>query len=150
MKTIDVKIALKKIANDYASRNTKAASTNLFKLAADCGMSVFDLTDFAEEKISKKCARNLMRAYLSRKHDKEILRAKCEATTTTVADIIRVVRKSLVEFKTNPSNYSKVAILGNTGVYLASPVYRHEDYNKVRIADIAELPAKVVDIIARY
>lgn len=149
MKTIEIKKTLKEIANDYTSSNTKAA-TSLFKLAADCDMSVFELADFAEEKIGKKCARNIMRAYLFRKHDKEVLRAKCEATTATVADIIRVVRKSLAEFKTSPNNYSKVAILGNTGVYLASPIYRHEDYNKVRIADIAELPAKVIDIIARY
>ena len=150
MKTIEIKNTLKEIAKNYASGDARTASTYLFKLSHDCGKSVFELADFAEKKISKKCARNVMRAYLFRKHDKDVLLSRCESATTTVADIIHLVRTSLAEFKTSPSNYSKVAILGNTGVYLASPVYRHEDYNKVRIADIAELPARVVDIIARY
>lgn len=36
------------------------------------------------------------------------------------------------------TNYFKVLIYGNTGVYYASPIYRHEDYNKSRLFDIDE------------
>ena len=150
MKTTEIKNNLKSIANNYANGDTKAASTSLYKLAADCGKSVIELVDFAEAKISKKCASNVFRAYTFRNYAKNVMRSKCESHTTTTADVIALIRKSLAAYKTNANNYSKVAILGNTGVYLASPVYRHADYNKTRIADIAELPAKVIDIISRY
>jgi hypothetical protein len=33
------------------------------------------------------------------------------------------------------TNYQKILIEGNTGIYLAHPVYQHLDYNKSRIFD---------------
>lgn len=33
------------------------------------------------------------------------------------------------------TNYQKILIEGNTGIYLAHPIYQHLDYNKSRIFD---------------
>jgi hypothetical protein len=40
--------------------------------------------------------------------------------------------------KTYGTTYFKVLIYGNTGVYYASPIYLHQDYNKTRLFDINE------------
>jgi hypothetical protein len=38
--------------------------------------------------------------------------------------------------RTKGTNYYKVFILGNTGIYYAHPEYGHADYNKHRVCDI--------------
>jgi hypothetical protein len=40
--------------------------------------------------------------------------------------------------KSYGTNYFKVLIYGNTGVYYASPIFKHQDYNKSRLFDIDE------------
>lgn len=42
------------------------------------------------------------------------------------------------------TNYFKVLIYGNTGVYYASPIYRHCDYNKSRLFDIDKNSEKLI------
>lgn len=47
--------------------------------------------------------------------------------------------------KTINTNYFKTMILGNTGIYYASPIYKHSDYNKTRLFDINEDNLKLMD-----
>lgn len=46
--------------------------------------------------------------------------------------------------KSYGTNYFKVLIYGNTGVYYASPIYRHLDYNKCRLFDIDTNTEKLI------
>ena len=45
--------------------------------------------------------------------------------------------ESLIEssIRAKGTPYFKIMIDGNTGIYYASPVYRHSDYNKTRVFD---------------
>lgn len=60
---------------------------------------------------------------------------------TTAKDyVISPLRKAYISIKdwSKPEHgrYQKVAMYGNTWLYLCSPIYGHSDYNKVRILPI--------------
>lgn len=44
------------------------------------------------------------------------------------------------------TSYVKIIIEGNTGLYLASPSYKHSDYNKTRLFDKSEKTLKLMRI----
>lgn len=46
--------------------------------------------------------------------------------------------------KAHGTPYFKVMILGNTGIYYASPIYQHKDYNKTRLFDITDETLKLM------
>lgn len=54
------------------------------------------------------------------------------------------------EFERKRDNYTKVATLGNTWLYCASPIYRHQDYNKSRILEIFGNEKTVLILCAKY
>lgn len=53
-------------------------------------------------------------------------------------------------FKESPiykgTNYHKIMIEGNTGIYLAHPGYKHSDYNKTRLFDKNEKTLKLMHL----
>ena len=54
----------------------------------------------------------------------------------------------LLENSINNKNtgYFKKMIEGNTGIYYASPVHLHSDYNKTRVFDKSELTLKIMEV----
>lgn len=44
------------------------------------------------------------------------------------------------------TKYHKVMIEGNTGIYYASEIYRHNDYNKTRLFDKNKATLQLMDI----
>lgn len=44
------------------------------------------------------------------------------------------------------TNYFKVMIEGNTGIYYCSPIYLHHDYNKTRLFDKTKATLKLMDL----
>lgn len=66
------------------------------------------------------------------------------------ADALAMLRRLLTE---NPSNYTKVPMMGHTHLYFCSPSYGHADYNKVRTCSIEgneEFVNKIVNIAERF
>lgn len=60
------------------------------------------------------------------------------------------VKKLLKDSKENINTpYFKTLIVGNTGIYYASPVYGHSDYNKTRVFDKTEKTLKIASIFNR-
>jgi len=43
------------------------------------------------------------------------------------------------------TNYYKVFILGNTGIYYAHPIYGHADYNKTRVCNITPYTKRLMN-----
>ncbi len=58
------------------------------------------------------------------------------------------ITRSLITLskKTKGTPYFKILIEGNTGIYYASPIYGHEDYNKSRLFDKNEIGLKLMNI----
>ena len=44
------------------------------------------------------------------------------------------------------TNYHKIMIEGNTGIYYCSPIYLHQDYNKSRLFDKNKATLKLMDL----
>lgn len=66
------------------------------------------------------------------------------------ADALNMLRRLLTE---NPSNYTKVPMMGRTHLYFCSPSYGHADYNKVRTCNIEgneNFCEKVCEIARRH
>ena len=65
-------------------------------------------------------------------------------------EALAMLRRLLTE---NPSNYTKVPMMGHTHLYFCSPSYGHADYNKVRTCAIEGNEAfceKVCEIAKRH
>lgn len=63
---------------------------------------------------------------------------------------LQMLRRLLTE---NPSNYTKVPMMGHTHLYFCSPSYGHADYNKVRTCNIEgneEFVNKIVKIGEKF
>lgn len=63
---------------------------------------------------------------------------------------LQMLRRLLTE---NPSNYTKMPMMGHTHLYFCSPSYGHADYNKVRTCNIEgneEFVNKIVNIAERF
>ena len=66
------------------------------------------------------------------------------------ADALNMLRRLLTE---NPSNYTKVPMMGHTHLYFCSPQYGHADYNKVCTCNIEgneEFVNKIVKIGEKF
>jgi hypothetical protein len=46
--------------------------------------------------------------------------------------------------------YFKLMIEGDTGIYLASPVYKHKDYNKTRLFDKTPYTLRLLELYNNY
>lgn len=79
--------------------------------------------------VSKKIKRELSKIYTGKKSEIQIVRS--------------LINQSL---KSKGTNYFKIMIEGNTGIYLASPVYLHSDYNKCRLFDKNEKTLKLMQL----
>jgi hypothetical protein len=75
---------------------------------------------------------------------KKITRARLNCTTVNISQIqkLKDLIKWSLECKGTP--YFKILIEGNTGIYYASAVYGHRDYNKSRIFDKNEKTLKLM------
>jgi len=79
---------------------------------------------------------------VSKKQAREI--AKYPATPV---NIYQRIRSLMVESRrTKGTNYFKVLIEGYSGIYYASPVYGHSDYNKTRVFDSSPLTLKLMNL----
>jgi hypothetical protein len=57
------------------------------------------------------------------------------------------VRRYLLDYNNNKgTSYAKILIEGNTGIYLSSPTYLHDDYNKCRVFDKNEQTLRLMAI----
>ena len=63
---------------------------------------------------------------------------------TNVYARIRGLIKQSIEAK--GTNYFKVLIEGCTGIYYASPVYGHSDYNKTRVFDATPVNIRIMNL----
>lgn len=85
---------------------------------------------------------NLLKEIVSKKIKREV--AKFDTSKKSQIQIVRsLINQSL---KTKGTNYFKIMIEGSTGIYLASPVYLHSDYNKCRLFDKNEKTLKLMDL----
>lgn len=62
----------------------------------------------------------------------------------TIFDIVRSLLKYCSGAK--GTSYFKVMIEGHSGIYLASPLYGHSDYNKTRLFDKNDKTLKIMQI----
>jgi hypothetical protein len=77
-----------------------------------------------------------------KKYDRAVLRQDNRKETPT-----QIVKRLYLQhnlYKGTP--YAKILIEGNTGIYLASPSYGHNDYNKCRVFDKNEQTIKLMHL----
>lgn len=74
---------------------------------------------------------SLIKEIVAKKVSREL--ARIEAAPKSPANITRTLLADAKLAAGTP--YAKIMIEGNTGIYYASPVYRHGDYNKSRLFD---------------
>lgn len=72
---------------------------------------------------------NDLKAIVAKKVSREV--AKIDNSKKSNVQTVRELIKWSLE--TKGTGYFKVLIEGNTGIYYASPVYGHSDYNKSRV-----------------
>lgn len=76
-----------------------------------------------------------------KKWDRMILKNKSYHALTQMEEVMYLLKWSA---KCRGTGYYKILIEGNTGVYYASPVYGHSDYNKHRLFDKTEKTLKIM------
>jgi len=76
--------------------------------------------------------------------EKKRQREKGRATTISIESRVKKLLAWSLECK--GTNYYKILIEGNTGIYYASPVYLHADYNKKRVFDKNEKTLKLMNL----
>jgi len=69
---------------------------------------------------------------------------KCSSESQTPIQLTLNIIKSAQSSK--GTNYFKIMIEGNTGIYLAHPEYKHQDYNKSRLFDKTPQNLKLMDL----
>jgi hypothetical protein len=79
---------------------------------------------------------------VTKKYDRNILKQdNCKETPT------QIVKRLYMQHKLyKGTSYAKVMIEGNTGIYLASPLHEHSDYNKCRLFDKNEHTIKLMNL----
>ncbi len=84
---------------------------------------------------------------LTKKHCRERERVLNQWNGSDIFGPAHVVAR-MVKHSTHreQSTHNKVMIEGNTGIYLASPVFLHKDYNKTRIFDKNEKTLRLMNI----
>ena len=86
---------------------------------------------------------SLFRDIVEKKKARELLKDSNFSNLRPLERIRIMLRQSIANKGTN---YHKVMIMGNTGIYYASPVYGHSDYNKVRIMDINPRNIRIMEL----
>ena len=76
--------------------------------------------------------------------EKKRQREKGRATTISIESRVKKLLTWSLECK--GTNYYKILIEGNTGIYYASPIYLHADYNKSRVCDKNEKTLKLMNL----
>ena len=84
----------------------------------------------------------LIKEIVTKKISREL--AKIDYPKKSDAEMVRELIGRNKSYKNTP--YQKIMIEGNTGIYLASPVHLHSDYNKSRLFDKSEKTLKLMDI----
>ena len=64
---------------------------------------------------------------------KKVSRELAKIDTSKKSNVQKVRELIQWSIQTKGTGYFKILIEGNTGIYYASPVYRHRDYNKSRV-----------------
>ena len=64
---------------------------------------------------------------------KKVSRELAKIDTSKKSNVQKVRELIQWSIQTKGTGYFKILIDGNTGIYYASPVYRHRDYNKSRV-----------------
>lgn len=82
------------------------------------------------------------REILAKKRNREY--AKIDTCKKTNIEIVRELIKRSIESRN--SNYFKVMIEGNTGIYYAHPEYAHGDYNKCRLFEKNTQTLKLMEL----
>lgn len=85
---------------------------------------------------------NQLKEIVSKKKERELLKLDCEQKTN-VQKLRSLINHSL---EVKGTNYFKILIEGNTGIYYASPVYQHSDYNKSRLFDKSPKNLKLMEL----
>jgi hypothetical protein len=86
---------------------------------------------------------SLFRDIVDKKKARELLKDSNYSNLRLMERIKIMLNQSL---SNKGTNYHKVMIMGNTGIYLASPVYGHSDYNKVRVMDISPRNIRIMEL----
>ena len=85
---------------------------------------------------------SLIKSIVAKKVHRELL--KCDSSAKGEATITRELINNST--KSISTNYHKIMIEGNTGIYLAHPSYQHSDYNKSRLFNKTEKTLKLMDL----
>jgi hypothetical protein len=70
-------------------------------------------------------------------------------TAPKKSDLGKLVELIKWSLQCKDTNYFKILIEGNTGIYYAHPEFKHQDYNKSRVFDKNENTIKYIDIFNR-
>lgn len=71
------------------------------------------------------------------------------STAPKKSDLGKLVELIKWSLQCKDTNYFKILIEGNTGIYYAHPDYKHQDYNKSRVFEKNENTIKFIDIFNR-
>lgn len=77
------------------------------------------------------------------KRTREIQKIDHENNLLEAKEVCQLLSDNLKRIETN---YLKIMIEGNTGIYLAHPVYNHSDYNKCRLFNKNEKTIKLMNL----
>jgi hypothetical protein len=77
---------------------------------------------------------------------KKLKREYLKANNPKESDAQKVIRLAKYNLSVKGSNYFKIMIEGNTGIYLAHPIHSHSDYNKCRLFDKNEKTLKLMEL----
>ncbi len=89
---------------------------------------------------------NNFKSIIEKKINRDYL--KLDVSKKSNASIIRdLINNSL---KAVGTPYFKILIEGETGIYYASPVYNHHDYNKSRLFDKTPQTIKLMELFNSY
>jgi hypothetical protein len=86
---------------------------------------------------------SLFRDIVDKKKARELLKDSNYSNLRPLERIRIMLNQSL---SNKGTNYHKVLIMGNTGIYYASPVYLHSDYNKVRVMDASPRNIRIMEL----
>lgn len=99
---------------------------------------------------NRKKINNLPISLVKEIKDKKLRRKYCQiGTSPKKSDLGKLIDLIKWSLQCKNTNYFKVLIEGNTGIYYAHPDYKHSDYNKSRVFDKNENTIKFIEIFNR-
>lgn len=107
-------------------------------------LQAWDSTNFhGNRKKYKGFPVEMAREIITKRYIKALNNFKIQTKENDYALIKKIIQRGK---ETKNTNYFKVLIEGNTGIYLASPDYMHADYNKSRLFDKNEKTLKIMQL----